>query len=134
MKQKIVARLLVEVIGSPKPFIEETLKEVVTKLKVEPGIQLRKVDTYETEQMENKLWSTFADVELEAEDLKRLIGLCIDYMPSNIEILEPAGMDVDLSEIAHTMNDMLGKLHEFTNRIKKLQAELLWMQQNQSKE
>lgn|SRR3989338_9422043 len=133
MKQKVAARLIIEVIGSPQAFVEETLKDVVVKLKEEKGVQLIKTDTYETEQLENKFWSTFAEVELEAEDLRRLMGLCLDYLPSSVEILEPAGMDLDLSEVAHLVNDMLGRLHEYTLRIKNLQAEILYMQQNTPK-
>lgn len=133
MEQKITARIIVEVIGSPKEFVEETLGEIKEKLKGEKGIQLNKVDTYQTEQLENKMWSTFAEVEFEAETLKRLVGLCIDYLPASVEILEPAGMDVDLSKIAETLNDMLGRLHEYTMKIKNLQAEILYLNQEREK-
>ena len=133
MKQKIVARIIVEVIGSPKDFVEETLKEVIGRLKDEKGIQLHNSKIYETEQLENRFWSTFAEIEFEAEDLKRLVGLCMDFLPSSVEILEPAGMDVDLSEIAYTINDILGKLHEYSKIIKNLQSQILLMQEEKGK-
>lgn len=129
MHTKVTARIIVEVIGSPKEFVEETLKSVMDKLKEEKGIQLLKSKTYESEQLENKFWSTFAEIELEAESLRRLIGLCLDYLPASVEILEPAGMDLDLSEIAYITNDMLGKMHEFSRIIKNLQAEIILTKQ-----
>ncbi len=127
MQQKVTARIIVEVIGSPKDFVEETLRNVLEKLKQEKGIQLHNSKTYVTEQLENKFWSTFAEIELEAETLRRLVGLCLDYLPASVEILEPAGMDLDLSEVAYITNDMLGKMHEYSKIIKNLQAEIILM-------
>lgn len=134
MEQKIVARIIVEVMGSPKDYVEETLKAVIAKLKEEKGIRLHNSKTYETEQLENKFWSTFAEIELDTVNLKRFIGLCIDYLPSSVEILEPAGMDIDLSEISNITNDMLAKLHEYSKIVKNLQAEILYMRQEKGVE
>jgi hypothetical protein len=48
-------------------------------------------------------------------------------MPSTIEILEPAGMDIDCRDLADFMNDYLTKLHKYSMVLKKMQTENIYM-------
>jgi len=125
--KNIVSRITVEVLGSPKEHVEKALQDVITKLKEEKNIKIKKVDVYESKQMDNKLWSTFADIEFETPSLKKVLEVCYDYMPSTIEILEPAGMEMDCYEIADVFNDFLTKLHKYSMVLTKLQTENIYM-------
>jgi len=88
-----------------------------------------KTDVHDSEEQEHpnvpnvKLYSTFAEIELETAELKTIIGLAFDYMPSNIEILEPAGMEIDLNEVGDLLNDLLARLHQYDSIMKNLHAE-----------
>ena len=74
--------------------------------------------------MDNKLWSTFADIEFETEFLRRIQDICFDYMPSTLEILEPLRLeDVDCIEFSDLMNDMLTRLHKYAMVVNKLTLE-----------
>jgi len=130
MEQKsIIARIIVEILGSPKEHVEETMNQVIEKLKTEKDIRLINRKTYKTEQQEQtKLWSTFSEVELQSSSLKRLMDICFDYMPSSLEIIEPAGMEIDLSDISAFLNDLLARVHKYDMVLKNLHAQNLTMQ------
>lgn len=122
---KIVARIIFEVMGSPKDYVEQTMKDVINKLSSDKKIKIRNYNTYDAVQMDNKkMWSTYSEVELETEKMNNLLEICFDYMPSTLEILEPAGMNIDTNDISNLMNDLLSKLHNFTMLIHKLKAEI----------
>ena len=126
--QKVIARIIIEVLGSPKEHVESTLKQVIDKLKEEPNIRLIRQTTYEAEQQDKtKLWSAFSEIELQADNVKKLMELCFDYMPSTIEIIEPAGMEIDTSEIADLLNDLMARLHRYDMVLKNIHAENLTM-------
>lgn len=126
--KKIIARVILEVLGSPKEHVEETIKQVIKKLEGEKRVRLIRQITYESEQQKDtKLWSTFAEVELQAENLKSLMEICFDYMPSSVEIIEPAGMEVDSEDVMDLMNDLLSRLHRYDMVLKNMHAENLVM-------
>src|SRR3989344_1281242 len=123
----IITRMTMEVIGAPKEHVEKALKEVLRKLKEEKEISVIKIEAYECQQMENKLWSTFADIEFKTETLKRVLDICYDYMPGNIEILEPAGIEMDCNDFANVITDFLVRLHKYAFVLKKLKTENIYM-------
>lgn len=123
-----------EVIGAPKEHVEETLNEVVAKLKQEEEIKVTKDMSYEAELQQNGLWSAFAEIEYETSTLKKMLEICFDYMPSTFEILEPAGLEIDTNVIAELFNDLLAKLHRYAMAIKNLQAENILLKESLKKE
>ena len=125
--KNIITRITVEILGGPKEHVENALKLVIKKLKEEENIKVCNVKEFECKQMDNKLWNIFADIEFETKSLKKVLGVCYDYMPSTIEILEPAGLEMDTNDIADVFNDFLTKLHKYSMVLKKLQTENIYM-------
>jgi hypothetical protein len=127
--KRIVIRITTEVIGSPKEHVEATLQKVLDKLPEEEDIKFLSCKKYDCKQMESnkKLWSSFAEIEFETHDFQRVLNICYDYTPSTIEILEPAGMDIDMNNITEFLNDFLSKIHKYAMVLKKLQAENIFM-------
>ena len=125
--KKIVVKLTMEVLGSPKEYVDKTLRHYLDKLKDEKELKLVSEKVHESIQQENKMWSTFAEVQCEVMGMKKLLDVCFDYLPSNVEIIEPAGMEVDLDQFADNLNDLLAIMHKYTMAIKKLQAENIYM-------
>lgn len=119
---KIQAKIVVEILGTPKEHVEDTMKKVVEKLKNEEGVKLLRETTYKAEQVK-KMWSTFSDLEIEVEDISKLMGLCFDYMPSSVDILEPSKMDLETVKIADLLNDLLAKIHKTDMMLKNAIAE-----------
>lgn len=123
MKDKIEARVVIEIIGAPKEHVEEVMKSVVEKFKAEDGVKVVKEKTAESKETENHLWGTFAEIEFETSHVQKIADLCFDYMPSSVEILGPAGLDMDTSMLADMFNEVLAKLHGYAMNAKKLDAE-----------
>ncbi len=47
-QQKLIARMIVEVLGSPKEHVEDAIKQIIQKLETEKDIKLIRQKTYET--------------------------------------------------------------------------------------
>jgi len=119
---KIQTKIVIEILGTPKEHVEKTMKDVIEKLKNEKDVKMLRETTYEAEQIE-KMWSTFSDLEIEVEDVSKLIGICFDYMPSSIEILEPHKMDLETVKLSELFNDLMAKLHKADMLLKNAIAE-----------
>ena len=104
---KIVARVIIEMLGAPKEYIELTLKNYIEKLKKD-GIKIIK-ETVEPAQKQNELFSTFVELDIEFEKMEELFGFCFDSMPSSVEILEPEELQITAGELSDHLND-LGKI------------------------
>jgi len=133
MAKKIISRIILEVLGAPKSHVEKTMELVVDKLKSEQNIQVLKKTTYEVEEQDNGLWSTFSEIEFETEDIQKVLDVCFDYMPSSVEILEPAGLDMDCAGLADMFNDLLAKLHRYDMLVKNFNAENQILKQKMEK-
>ena len=117
------ARVIIEILGSPKEHVEETIHKVVKKIEdEEKNIKLINGKSYEANEVKG-LWSSFAELELEFNNLYDLIGFSFDYMPSTIEILKPEKIDIDMYDINELLNDLLAKLHNYDMVTKNLSAE-----------
>ena len=110
-------------LGAPKEHIQETLQLYIDKIKnQEENITVEKVEIAEPKEVE-KMFSVFAELDLDFEDLPSLVWFCFDYMPSSIEIFEPEELVYERGEMTNFLNDLQAKLHKFDMLIKNLSAE-----------
>jgi len=108
---KIHAKIVIEILGTPKEHVEETIKKVIENLKKEEGVKLLKEVTYKAEKIK-EMWSTFSELDIGLEDATKLVGICFDYMPSSVEIIEPLKMNIETTMISELLNDLLARLHK----------------------
>ena len=128
----ILARIIIEIMGSPKEYVEKTLKIVTDKLKEEKDLDVIKIETFDAEE-KDKLFSGFTEVEILFKDTTTLLGFSFDYMPSSIEILEPLRFNHKSSEFSSLLNDLLARMHQSDMVLKNLNAESKLMRENFSK-
>ncbi len=116
----VVAKVIFEMLGSPKEHIEGTIKKYVDNIEKEYK-NIRLLDSYisEAEETEDKLWSLFAEVEIRSSP-EDLAWFCIDYMPASVEIVEPSEISFKLNDYNAFMNDLLAKLHNIGSNLKQL--------------
>lgn len=127
MDGKIITRFVVELMGSPKDHVENTMKLVMDKISKDEKFKVKDMKMYELTEVKS-LWSTFIDVEIEFNELKDIMGFCFDYMPSSVEVIEPERLkDFKLNNISELMNEMLAKLHKYDLILKNLNAENIMM-------
>ena len=126
-KIKSEAILVFEVLGRPAEHIVEALKQVSEAISKEPGIKIIDSKVYEPKTVENKdkegkiiestkeneLFSSFSEVELEAEDLFNIIGVIFKYMPAHVELLSPERVELSNIDFNSLFNQLLVKLHNY---------------------
>lgn len=122
MEHKVHARVIIEMLGSPKEHIVQTLKDYITQLKNDKTLKIVSEDTAEPEARDGKLFSVFTELDIWFKDVDHLIAFCFDAMPSSIELLEPETLTLKSKDFEGILNDLQAKLHTVDLAIKKLRA------------
>jgi len=120
-----LARVILEIIGKPKEHIEKALKDYVVQLSKNDLYHLLEANFEEAIKLEGDkdMFSTFVEIEFFTKDLGDLMNFVIEYMPSSIEVLQPAGMNIQASFVSHMLTELAGKLHLVDGALKKVNAE-----------
>ncbi len=115
----IKIRAFYDVLGSPKEFVVDYLKQLVSKVKEYEGVRVLEEEYLEPSQQGN-MWSSVAILTLEFDDLEKLFEFVIDYPPSTIEVLEPEGPE----EILKKIEEIVKKLDAEAEAKKELKKQL----------
>ena len=127
-KEKIKAgwihcNVMIEILGKPKEYIDEILRELVKKMKLEKPIEIIKEKYSEPrEHEEEKYFTQFMELELVIQNMKALQEFIFAYMPSSIEIIGPTEIKMSLNDANYLMNDLSARLHSYDDITKKLKA------------
>src|SRR3989338_5306573 len=129
--EKIVFRTIVEVLGKPQEHVEATMKDYVDKLKADKHYKILKEEFAEVKKQEKEeLWATFTELEIEIKEVGKLLNFCFDYMPSMLEVIEPAQLTLSDGDISMFLNDLQAKLHGIDMVAKQVKAESDIVQKN----
>ncbi len=124
MEKTICFRAVLEVIGKPKEHVEAALKGYLEKLKQDTQYKVVLDELAEIKKQDNEeLWAIFAEVEIWTERLENISHFCFNYMPSLIEILEPAHLTIKDAELSEFLNDLQAKLHQVDMVAKQVKLE-----------
>ena len=131
-KYQITAKVVIEVLGTPKDHVEQTLKQIVELLKKEDRkYELLVAQVYEAKETKKDWWNSFVDLEIRFKDLDTLVIFCFDYVPSSIDIVEPQSVELKASVMNGLLNDLLTQIHKYDMAYKKLRAENLLFKRDQ---
>ena len=134
MAKKISAKVIIEVLGAPKAHVEETIKLIVEKAKEYKNIKVNNDEVFDATQIKDKpFFTTFAELNVETEDVENLMGFCFDFMPSSVEILEPDRFDMDAVKINNLLNDLLARLHQYDAVLKNMNAQNIVLKREMDK-
>lgn len=128
--EKIKIRTIVELMGTPKEHVEETMEKVIDLIQKKDYVTLIKKDIAEIKQVET-IWSTFGEFEILVPDIDKLTDFCFEFMPSSIEILEPDILKIDAKKLEGSFNDILAKFHKYDMALKRV---ILQQRANEKKE
>jgi len=123
---KIVAGVIIDLMGAPKEHIDKLLKGYVDRIeKDEKHIKLneRHLEPAKKKDDNSGLYTAFAELEIELHGPDRLLGFCMDYMPSSIEIFEPEEFRFSGRAFTDFTNDLQAKLHRIEAVSRKLIGE-----------
>jgi hypothetical protein len=132
IENPIIARAIIELIGTPKKYLEETAHKIVESLDLRKEMSVLKKEFFEPED-KGKFFSTFCELEISFNDLSTLMNFCIDYLPSSIEVLEPSNLNSNAITLTNFFNDLLAKLHTLDMGYKELTAQKKILEENMLK-
>jgi hypothetical protein len=143
-KGYLKVHLIFEVVGKPAEFIDETIQKLVTELEKEKGVEVleKKIGTAKPYEIKTEtgektdLFSAFAETEVIIENLKRLITILFDYMPSSIEVIDPEDIKMNIQDANLILNELAIKLHKYDLSNKQLvfQRNVLFEKLKEAKE
>ncbi|MEK6903512.1 MAG: hypothetical protein AABW64_02600 [Nanoarchaeota archaeon] len=123
-EQSFRVKVIIEVLGGPEAHVQATIKKVVEKVKELKEMKVLKDQIFETTQVEKRnLWTTFCELEMQANHIQALMDFCFDFMPSSVEILEPQKFTFTAEPISNLLNDLIGRLHQYDMFLKNAHAE-----------
>lgn len=123
--RNIRAILIIEVIGKPPEHLTETLNNIIGKIDKEKGVDVKEKKLHEPVLMkDNKnFYTTFAEVEVEVEEILNLAILMFKYMPANIEILSPELIALTNNGWSDIFSELTRRLHGYDEVARIIQAE-----------
>lgn len=128
----IHGRVIVEMLGAPKDYIEKTLKLYVDKMRKDPDLYIIDAD-FKKPKKQKDMFHAFTELDMMFKDAAQIVFFCFDYMPSSIEIIEPQRFIYKAIDFAAFFNDFLARLHRMDMLVKNMKAENKMLQINASR-
>ena len=124
-------RAVIEVLGKPKEHVEKSMKIHIEQLKKDSNYQVLSVEFADLKvHEEQSAWSTFAEIEAKTDKPEWLTAFCFHYMPSIIEIIEPASVTLKDVQFTQFLNDLQARLHQVDAIAKQVKLENDFMKIN----
>ena len=128
MPEQVKARVIVEVVGYPKDHVEENLKLILDKVFDDKSFQITRKEVMPAKPVK-ELFSAFSEMEITFKDITQLVGFCVDYLPSSVEIYEPERMEFKAFSLSGLLNDMLARFHQYEMVTRTIHAQNLILNQ-----
>ncbi len=136
--KKINVLMILEVLGRPPEHLVETLEGLIKQIGEEKGVSVKKKEIKEPVPMKDKVGSlekggekiktgefftSFAEIELEIEDILYLAMLMFKYMPAHVEIISPENITLTNNGLNEIFNEIVRRLHGYDEIARVLQVE-----------
>jgi len=120
-KGYLQCHVILEILGAPQKHVEDTIALVLKKLKEEKDVDAisEKVNPAEEK---DKLFSTFAELDMLFENFAVLTRICFDYLPASVEIVKPESFKMSSLQVSNFVSDTLAMLHGIDFKLKDLTA------------
>lgn len=126
----IRATIILDIIGIPKEYLVKTLEDLIKSMDEEKGVHVtaKKINEPVLMKNNNKFYTTFAEVDLEVEDILYLSIIMFKYMPAHIEILEPELIALTNTGWTDILSELTRRLHGYEEIARVIQLENAKMQ------
>lgn len=121
----ITAVMILEIIGKPPEHLVDTLKDLIKKMDSEKGIVVQDSKIHEPQLMKDRkdFYTTFAEVEVQAEEVMDLSLIMFKYTPANVEIIRPELIALTNSGWSEILSEVIRRLHGYDEVARILQNE-----------
>lgn len=124
-EQGIRAIIILDIIGRPPAHIVEALEKIIGDIDKEKGVKVKMKDIKEPALMKDQkeFYTTFAEVEVELEDILSLAIILFKYMPAHLEIISPEIIAMSSNGWNDVLNELARRLHAYDEITRILQNE-----------
>lgn len=129
--KNIGAMMIIDTIGKPPEHLIETLEAIIKSIDEEKGVKVLNKKIKEPTLMKDskEFYTTFAEIEVEVEDILYLAILLFKYMPAHIEVIYPELIALTNNGWGDIFNELTRRLHGYDEIAKILQIQNSQMQQ-----
>ncbi len=130
-KKGIKSTIILEVIGKPPEHLVSTLENIIKQIDEEKGVKVLAKKINEPTLMKNskEYYATFAEVDLEVEDIRFLAIVMFKYMPAHVEVLEPELIALTNNGWSDILSELTRRLHGYDEVARMIQIENSKMRQ-----
>jgi hypothetical protein len=128
--KNIRVAMIIETIGKPPEHLVETLENIIKNIDEEKGVSISESKIKEPTRVKDskEFYTTFADIEIEVEEILQIAILMFKYMPAHIEIIHPELIALTNSGWNDVFNELTRRLHGYDEIAKILQMQNTQMQ------
>jgi hypothetical protein len=121
----IKAAFILEIIGRPPEHLAETLAGIIKQIEAEKGVKVvdKKINEPVLMKEQKDFYTSFAEIEVDVEDVLYLAILMFKYMPAHIEIISPEEISLANSGWNDIFNELARRLHGYDEIARILQME-----------
>lgn len=121
----ISAAVVLDIIGKPPEHLVETLEDMIKKIDSEKGIKVVSKKINEPVLMKNQkeFYTTFAEVEVEVDEIFDIAILLFKYMPAHVEIIHPEMIVLTNNGWNEILNEIVRRLHGYDEVARMTMAE-----------
>ena len=123
--KNIRAMLIIEVLGRPPEHLTETLNDIISKISEEKGVKIidKKLNEPVLMKDQKELYTSFAEVEVEVEEILYLSILMFKYMPAHVEVIYPELIALTNNGWTDILSELTRRLHGYDEVARVLQME-----------
>lgn len=123
--KKVRATFILEVIGKPPEHLTETLQGLIKNIEAEKGVKIINKKFNEPVALKDnpEFFTSFAEVEIEVEEVLTVAILMFKYMPAHIEIMEPEFIGMSNNDLGEVLNELTRRLHGYDEIARVTQVE-----------
>lgn len=127
----IKAVLILEVLGRPPEHLTETLNKLADEMDKEKGVKVlsKKINEPVALKERKEFFSSFAEVEVEVEDILYLAVLMFKYMPAHVEVVEPELIALTNNGWSDIFSELTRRLHGYDEVARIIQMQNKQMQE-----
>ena len=124
-KLKINAVMILDIIGRPPEHLIESLEKIIEEMGKEKGVIIKSKKIKEPTLMkeQKEFYTTFAEIEVEIEEILYLAILMFKYMPAHIEIISPEIIALSNNGFNEILNELIRRLHGYDEVARIMQVE-----------
>lgn len=121
----IRAIMIIEIIGRPPEHLIESLNKIIENIDKEKGVEVIEKKVGEPTLMKDQkdFYMSFAEIEMEVDEILSLAMLMFKYMPAHIEIISPELLVLSNNGWNDILNELTRILHGYDEVARVIQME-----------